>query len=72
MLKALNKHLILNLNPYRRRLETCPQPKTSKSGHAIILSFFDASERRVRLSAESKILASTFERFRLYRLSFRI
>ena len=29
--------------------------------------FFDASERRVRLSAESKILASTFGRFCLYR-----
>ena len=34
-----------------------------------LFSFFsDASERRVWLSAESKILASTFERFRLYRL----
>ena len=32
------------------------------------LLFSDASEQRVRLSAESKILASTFERFRLYRL----
>ena len=30
--------------------------------------FFDASERRVWLSAESKILASTFGRFRLYKL----
>ena len=30
--------------------------------------FSDASERRVWLSAESKILASTFGRFRLYRL----
>ena len=31
--------------------------------------FIDASERRVWLSAESKILAFTFERFRLYRLN---
>ena len=30
--------------------------------------FSDASERRVRFSAESKILASTFGRFGLYRL----
>ena len=30
--------------------------------------FSDASERRVLLSTESKILASTFECFRLYRL----
>ena len=34
--------------------------------------FSGASERRVWLSAESKILASTFGRFRLYRLKFRI
>ena len=34
-----------------------------------VFSFFsDASERRVKVSAESKILALTFERFRLYRL----
>ena len=31
--------------------------------------FSDASERRVWLSIESKILASTFGRFRLYRLN---
>ena len=54
----------------RRGLETCPQAKTSKSGHAIFFSFFcDASERRVWLSAPSKILASIFGRFRLYRLT---
>ena len=51
-----------------RWLGTCPQAKMSKSGHAIFFSFFDASERRVWLSPESKILASTFGRFRLYRL----
>ena len=57
------------INRYRRGLETCPQVKTSKSGHAIFFFFFpDASERRVWLSAESKILAFTFERFCLYRL----
>ena len=28
------------LNRYRRELETCPQAKTSKSGHAIFFSFF--------------------------------
>ena len=31
-------------NRYRRGLETCPQAKTSKSGHAILFFFF----RRVR------------------------
>ena len=47
--------------------------KTSKTGHAIFISFFsDASERRVWLSAESKIHASTFGRFRMYRLSIKI
>ena len=34
--------------------------------------FSDASERGVRLIAESKILASTFGRFRLYRLNLKI
>ena len=34
-----------------------------------LLFFAEASERRVWLSAESKILASTFGRFRLYRLT---
>ena len=28
------------LNRYRRGLETCPEAKTSESGHAIISSFF--------------------------------
>ena len=28
------------INRYRRGLETCPQAKTSKSGHAIFFSFF--------------------------------
>ena len=42
--------------------------KWTQRHHAIFFSFSDASERRVWLSAESKILASTFERFRLYRL----
>ena len=32
--------LIFNFNRYRRGLETCPQAKTSKSGHAIFFSFF--------------------------------
>ena len=32
--------------------------------------FSDASERRVWLSAESKMLASTFGLFRLYRLKY--
>ena len=32
------------INRYRRGLETCPQAKTSNSGHAIFYSFF----RRVR------------------------
>ena len=36
------------------------------------LFFSDAFERRVRLSAESKILASYFGRFRLYRLIIRL
>ena len=34
-------------NRYRRGLETCPQAKTSKSGHAIFFSFF----RRVRATS---------------------
>ena len=55
-------------NRYRRGLETCPQAKTSKNGHTIWSLFSDASERPVWLSAESKMLASTFGRFRLYRL----
>ena len=64
---ACNENLLVNR--YRRGLQTYPKAKTSKSGHAIFFSFFsDASERRVWLSAESKILASTFGRLRLYRL----
>ena len=59
---------IKNLDRYRRGLETCPQAKMSKSWHAIFFSFSDASERQVRLSGESKILASIFGRFRVYRL----
>ena len=58
---------IFRLNRYRRGLETYQQAKTSKSGHAIFFFFSDTSERRVWLSTESKILASTFGRFRLYR-----
>ena len=61
----------LNFSQYRRSLETCPQAKTSKSGREYFLLFFsDASERQVWLSAESKKLASTFERFRLYPLTY--
>ena len=36
-----------SLNRYRRRLETCQQAKTSKSGHAIFFYFF----RRVRATS---------------------
>ena len=57
------------VNRYRRGLETCPQAKSSKSVHAIFFSFSDASERRGWLSAESKILASTFGQFHVYRLT---
>ena len=57
-----------DFNRYRRGLDTCAQAKTSKSGHAFFFSFF----RRVRATSmtqpESKILASTFGRFCLYRL----
>ena len=35
------------LNRYRRGLETCPQAKTSKGGHAIFFYFF----RRVRATS---------------------
>ena len=35
------------INRYRRGLETCPQAKTSKSGHAILFSSF----RRVRATS---------------------
>ena len=62
------------LNQYRRGLETCPQAKPFKSERSATTLFsslfFDASERRVWLSAEFKILAFTFERFRLYGLNF--
>ena len=56
------------LNRYRRGIETCQQANFAKSGRGIFLFFSDASKRRVWLKAESKILASTFGRFRLYRL----
>ena len=42
--------LILNINRYRRGLETCSQAKTFKSGREYFI-FSDASERRVWLSA---------------------
>ena len=35
------------LNRYRQGLETCPEAKTSKSGHAIFFSLF----RRVRATS---------------------
>ena len=38
---------LFGVNRYRRELETCPQTKTSKSGHAIFFSFF----RRVRATS---------------------
>ena len=61
------------VNRYMRGLETCPQAKVFKSERSattLFSSLFsDAPERRVWLSAESKILAFTFEHFRLYRLS---
>ena len=37
----------LSINRYRRGLETCPQAKTSKGGHAIFFYFF----RRVRATS---------------------
>ena len=55
---------MFDFNRYRRGLEICPQAKMLKSGHAIFFSFF----RRVWLSTKSKLLAFTFEHFRLYRL----
>ena len=56
------------VNRYKRGLETCPQAKMSKSGREYFLLFFsDASEPRVWLSAELKILASTLVQIRLYR-----
>ena len=39
--------IFIKINRYRRGLETCPQAKTSKSGHAIFFSFF----RRVRATS---------------------
>ena len=63
----------INFNRYKRGLETCPKANFAKSGREYFLLFFSAaSERRVWLSAESKILASTFGRFRLYRLMGRL
>ena len=49
-LKILSENLVCfdhAFNRYRRRLETCPQAETSKSGHAIFFSFF----RRVRATS---------------------
>ena len=43
--------------------------KRPKVDASIFCSFSDAAEQRVLLSADSKILASTFGRFRLYRLN---
>ena len=58
-----------DLNRYRRGHENCPQANLAKSGREYFPLFFsNASERRVWLSAESKILESNFGRFRLYRL----
>ena len=45
------------------------RPKRPKVDMVFSSLFSDASERRVGLNAESKILASTFGRFRLYRLT---
>ena len=47
------------------RRRKCPKVDT-----LFLLFFSAASERRLWLTAESKILAFTFERFRLYRLRF--
>ena len=65
---------ILNcrLNRYRRGLETCPQAKTFKSERSattLFSSFFSTRPSDVYNSAPSRILASTFGRFRLYRLN---
>ena len=49
----------LRINWYKRGLETCPQATLHQSGRAILSFFCDAPERRVWLSAESKILGST-------------
>ena len=38
--KPLDEIKYNSVNRYRRGLETCPQAKTSKSGHAIFFSFF--------------------------------
>ena len=47
---------------------TCFLNSSNSDASIFLLFFSDASERRVWLSAESKVLASTFGRFRLYRL----
>ena len=64
----LSAPVCYKINRYSRGLETCPQAKTSESGHGIFFFFSDASERRVWLSADAKILASTLVLIRLYRL----
>ena len=63
-----NKFAQTFLNRYRRELETCPQAKTSKSGHAVFFSFFRRVQATSMTQRRVKILASTFGRFRLYRL----
>ena len=62
---ALYKTFISNSplgNRYRRGLETCPQAKTSKSGHAILFSFF----RRVRATSMSQYWVEKYSRTFLY------
>ena len=58
----------VRLNRYRENSKLVPTRKRPKVDASIFLLFFDASERREWISAESKILASTFGRCRLYRL----
>ena len=65
------KHYILPLTDKGEDSRLVRRRKLPKLDTLFSSFFSDASERRVWLSAESKILASTFERFWLYRLSKR-
>ena len=58
------------LNRYRRGFETCPQAILAKSGHKNFLLFFQRVRATSMTQRRVEKFASTFGRFRLYRLTF--
>ena len=65
---SLNSFLIMILTDTDKSSKLVHRRKRTKVDTLFSSLFLDASERRVWLSTESKILASTFGRFCLYRL----